>query len=144
MVGDDFYSLAEKLLAGGTPAEHRSSISRAYYGAYHNAQEFLHSIGVNLKGGAECHERLTQILDMSDDAELKTLAPKLSTLRQTRNTADYNLSNATFDKKPKAVLEVRAASNIIAGIKKQSPTKGLTAPHEKMRAYAKMVGAIVT
>jgi uncharacterized protein (UPF0332 family) len=143
MVGDDFYSLAVTLSAGSTPAEHRSCISRAYYGAFHNANEFLHSIGITMKGGAECHQKVTQILDNSGDADIKTLASRLLTLRQTRNTADYNFANATFDKKPKAIVELRNAADIIAGIKKLRPTIGRTPIHEKIRAQAKIMGAIV-
>jgi uncharacterized protein (UPF0332 family) len=143
MVGDDFYSLAVTLSAGSTPAEHRSSISRAYYGAYHNACEFLKSIGVTLKGGGNCHEIVPQIFENSGDPDVATVGGRLRAFKQTRNTADYNLSNGSFDKKPKAVLELHNASVIIADIKKLRPTGARTPIHEKIRQYAKFRGEIV-
>jgi uncharacterized protein (UPF0332 family) len=41
MMGRDFLVLAKKLAAGGTEADWRSVVSRAYYAAFHVARELL-------------------------------------------------------------------------------------------------------
>ena len=41
MNGDDFIQLAGKLATSADPASLRSAASRAYYGAFHLAGEFL-------------------------------------------------------------------------------------------------------
>ena len=48
MEGTDFLQLAIRLSAGVTEAEWRSAVSRAYYGAFHVARQFVESCGVTL------------------------------------------------------------------------------------------------
>jgi hypothetical protein len=58
MGGTDFLHLAVRLSGGATEAQWRSAVSRAYYGAFHLARDFVESCGVTLPKTAEAHDKL--------------------------------------------------------------------------------------
>ena len=46
MTGRDFVACAEQFAQGSSEAMFRSAVSRAYYGAFHEAVSLLHDCGV--------------------------------------------------------------------------------------------------
>src|SRR5580704_1421606 len=95
MTGDDFIALASRLLLsniGDPEARYRSAVSRAYYGAYHLAIEFLSGIGFRVSGNSECHEEAYRALLNSGNLDAVTAARLLNDLRNSRNEADYRLT----------------------------------------------------
>jgi hypothetical protein len=87
MGGTDFLHLAVRLSGGATEAQWRSAVSRAYYGAFHLARDFVESCGVTLPKTAEAHDKLqwclAQVRSQSDFAETRVGISEyaLSTLR---------------------------------------------------------------
>jgi uncharacterized protein (UPF0332 family) len=139
MTGDDFYALAVQLSMGSTPAEMRSAISRAYYSAYHNAVEFLESVGIALPNGPECHVKVRQILDQSGDKRLTEATSKLLNLRRNRNDADYDLSKQQFEKKPQVDLSIKIADEITSCIKERFASEERTKICDSLRNYSKNI-----
>ena len=93
----EFLRLAEHLAAGNTEAEWRSAVSRAYYGAFHEAQLLLERCGVQLRSGMESHLKVAYCLQNSTDKAVARAGTKLAALRRVRNDADYQLITARFD-----------------------------------------------
>lgn len=91
-----FIKLAERLHPGneheGHEAELRSSVSRAYYGAYCIARNFAKSKNVVLdteKYGTK-HIALQEYFKSHQDIEYKAIGNNLEKLRNARNSADYD------------------------------------------------------
>jgi uncharacterized protein (UPF0332 family) len=137
MNGDDFFAAAESLSKGTTPAEMRSSISRAYYGAFHTARDLCCSVGIALPKTADCHVKVSQILGNSGDQDVVKSASKLSSLRDVRNDADYDLTDSRPEKKNYVILQLKAADDIITNFKKHLPKGSLDPLHEALRKHAK-------
>src|SRR5882724_1660193 len=54
-----FYQLADWLIANRrSPDGYRSSVSRAYYGAFHSALQFLEEMGLHIPSTDNKHEKL--------------------------------------------------------------------------------------
>src|SRR5437762_1673450 len=95
MTGDDFISLAEKLLANPQDeAACRTAISRAYYGAFHLVRAFLIDLGVRLTDKKERHRDVWNCLASSRIDIAKHIATKLAVLHENRVTADYRLDSS--------------------------------------------------
>lgn len=93
MTGDDFLSLAGKLLAGAAnPSEAicRTVISRAYYGAFHLGRAYLTELGI--KCGKE-HGDVWTCLGSSGVIAAKRVATSLAVLHENRRVADYELNS---------------------------------------------------
>jgi uncharacterized protein (UPF0332 family) len=141
MTGDDFYVLATDLLLSenSTAARLRTSVSRAYYAAFHRASALLSSIGIVLPKGAECHSKLVYVLSNSSDADVAIVGTKLAALRRARNEADYDLSKATMENAAKVEFQMRVASEIIACIDECLAGGSKVAVHPSLRKYASEV-----
>jgi hypothetical protein len=81
MGGTDFLHLAVRLSGGATEAEWRSAVSRAYYGAFHLARDFVESCGVTLPKTADAHDKLQWCLVHSGNSQLPAVAERLNSLR---------------------------------------------------------------
>lgn len=99
--GGDYIHLASKwslLNRAGEPTW-RSAISRAYYGAFHCAQEFLfEDLGITeLKSGktGSKHFMVQQLLKYTDQPVAIEAAHRLEALREHRNSADYDLDDGS-------------------------------------------------
>jgi uncharacterized protein (UPF0332 family) len=139
MNGSDFYTLAVALSSGNSPAELRTVTSRAYYAAFHQANELLRSIGIHLPSGPESHKKLRWILDQADDLEVRAASAKLTSLRNARNDADYELADSKAESRKNVALSLHAANEIIACIAScltGGPKAGI---HDGLRQYAKGV-----
>jgi hypothetical protein len=64
ITGDDYIAVAERLLLSknAKEADYRSAVSRAYYGAFHLASDFLSSLGFAVPRGAAAHGWIPQAL----------------------------------------------------------------------------------
>ena len=103
---DEVLALARELYNGGNASEARvrSSISRAYYAAYHSA---VACAGVELPS-LEAHRAL---IDRYDSLGKIALAGRLRSMRAARVTADYYLSRPVAGKQ--ASISLSQAVEII-------------------------------
>lgn len=122
----DFISLAGKLVAANAhDAACRTAVSRAYYGVFHLAKDFLTELGFPPPRTANVHVFVQHCLMGSGQSIACTAASLLSDLHAARNRADYQLSNHTIGKQPVAMLCLETAHEIRTSLLKcaQSPTK---------------------
>ncbi len=94
----DFLEVAKKLSQGGTAAEFRTSVSRAYYATFHVGVAFLKDIGCPISKGPHAHGEVRNNLSNCGDAELAEVSSKLADLHTKRIIADYRLSDVNYDK----------------------------------------------
>ncbi|HEY1860960.1 MAG TPA: HEPN domain-containing protein [Gemmataceae bacterium] len=94
IIGRDFLTLADSLLAGGTEAEWRTAVSRAYYAAFHVARELMLDLGFAVPRGDRAHGYLWLRLSNSGDASIQIAGHRLKDVRGERNRADYDLANS--------------------------------------------------
>jgi len=111
----DFNIVASKLALGKTSieAEYRSSISRAYYAAYHVCAEILDCLGIKVSTGLDAYSEVFSNLSTSHDKQLKFVGSQLGTLKSDRIKADYRLSEKGFATHEKAKAVVGQASRMI-------------------------------
>jgi uncharacterized protein (UPF0332 family) len=93
----DFISCAEELSNKSDEASLRSSISRAYYGAFGKIKIYCSSKFDIRTIGDSLHQRVIQSLKESGDSDEFSLGNTLSQLRTSRNDADYD-SHKTISK----------------------------------------------
>jgi hypothetical protein len=136
MNGIDFYTLAVTLSGNPQPADQRSAISRAYYGAFHISYEFLRDLGISMPRGPEAHDKVWKVLSGSDDVDVKTIAAMGSSLRAARNDADYHLSNASAQARATVVINLKRAHDIIECIGQCCLGGPKAASREVIRQYA--------
>jgi len=137
MHGNDFLTLAGKLAAQTAygAAGYRSSVSRAYYGAYHLARSYLADANIHCpKNCGNEHLWIQRMFRQCDLEEGIEVGIALSNLHESRKAADYELENLEIESQANAQLcslradEIRSriddcsrraiASQIEAGIRK--------------------------
>ncbi len=91
MTGRDFLTVAKQLAAGGTEAEWRSAISRAYYAAFHVARELLEDLRFTVPHADRAHAYLSRRLANCGQARTQQGGAGLNALRGVRTQADYDL-----------------------------------------------------
>ncbi len=130
-----FYQLADWLIANRrSPDDYRTSVSRAYYSAFHSALDFLAEMGLYIPNTDNKHEKLPMILDGAEDLAMEEAAQRLRTLRENRNRADYQLSNAEFEKEEYAQVQLKDAGKVIGVIGTCRSTRGAAdSRYEKVR-----------
>ena len=97
MEGRDFLKVAERLYKSEQEAERRTSVSRAYYAVFNHIKPVLESFGVALARDANAHEKIYRYLHNAGLDEAEDVAQNLSSLRTTRNDADYEMKASGFD-----------------------------------------------
>ena len=104
-VWEEFLTLAETLNRG-TPSEaaHRTSISRAYYAAFHTAKIALESIGSGTGTGGDSHARVWNAYQRAALDNAKTVGIEGDRLRRSRHDADYKVVFARPDLAATAAL----------------------------------------
>lgn len=90
----------------------RSAVSRAYYGAFHAAAQFLEEIGCGVPANGHSHNLIPQCLQNALNDDLKTAGSLLSDLRTERNRVDYRLSQPRCESFPYARIAVETAVRI--------------------------------
>jgi uncharacterized protein (UPF0332 family) len=89
---DAFLVLAERLLLGTAEEDWRSSVSRAYYAAFHSARDFMEALGFQVPAAEQAHGYLWLRLSNTGHPPLDQAGRDLRALRTLRNTADYELT----------------------------------------------------
>ena len=93
MTGDDFIHLAGKLATSVDEAALRSAVSRAYYGAFHLALQFLEDIERRIPRNAQAHVQATRTLQNSAHPDAYRAGSLLGDLHTERIKADYRLDD---------------------------------------------------
>ncbi len=73
---------AVRLSAGTTEIELRTSVGRAYYGAFHTAMQLLFDIGVRMPRGPEAHQKLGFCLTQCGEPAGVRAGARLTELRK--------------------------------------------------------------
>ena len=96
MIGRDFVTYAERIAQDSMEAGLRSAVSRAYYGAFHEALALLYSCGVWLPKTEQVHVKVGYCLRDCGDPDSAIAGRQLDILRSRRKIADYNLDDNRF------------------------------------------------
>jgi len=78
------------LASGGTEAEWRTAVSRAYYGAFHVGCDLLRGLGFDIPKADRAHAYVGLRLMNSSDDNVSEAGRRLAELRSRRNQADYD------------------------------------------------------
>ncbi len=109
----EFHNLAESLVRNSRPAEIRTSISRAYYGALNVGVHILNDLGFIVSRGTEAYGQVRRFLQNSRDVDVKTAASMLGDLHGRRIQADYELYRTDIENSTTAEGLVKDAGDII-------------------------------
>jgi uncharacterized protein (UPF0332 family) len=85
-----FLELADELRMGLREADWRTSISRAYYAAFHKARLLLLRGGFRVPYGGQAHAYIWQRLSNAGHPDIDGAGRRLNRLRRVRNRADYH------------------------------------------------------
>jgi len=140
--GRDFLALAEIWIKGSTEAEWRSAVSRAYYGVFHVARQFMEDLGFLVPRGDQAHAYLWLRLSNSGDVQLQIAGSDLNILRRDRNRSDYEVKVTLLH--ANALLQVQAAAQIIKIIEaiNQNPLRAQVT--DAMKNYERDILKVVT
>lgn len=136
MQGSDFLKVAIRLSGAVTEADWRSSVSRAYYGAFHEAHALVNECGVTLPKTAEAHDKLQWCLQHTPDSALARAAEKLNSLRAERNAADYDLEGLKFSRRLAALLQLKIAQEIVDALTQCRASPRYSDVRSGIRQYA--------
>jgi uncharacterized protein (UPF0332 family) len=89
----DFYNFAANLAAGANEIEWRNSASRAYYAAFHRAQETVDLCPDNAHLKMGSHERVTDRFDLHKSVPAKSISYVLQSMKRIRHCADYEIAD---------------------------------------------------
>lgn len=128
----EFISVATQLLAGEGEGRLRSAVSRAYYGAFHVARQFLFDCGVIVPIDSAAHRNVRWCLGSSSEPPIVEAGRRLEALRSTRNNADYDLATLRFTQSLYAKAQVERAVEIV----------GLLSPYQTETVRAKVAPTI--
>ena len=138
----DFLDLAEDLAQGTTEAEWRTCVSRAYYGAFHVAGDFLRSLGFRVPRSDRGHGFAWLRLSNSGHTEVANSGRELKDLRSRRNAADYQDRPAVTAKDAEAALIF--AQTIVSALDAALDEPVRTQVRDAMKIYEKDVLKEVT
>ena len=115
MDGNDFIQFAGKLAASNTSggAGYRSAASRAYYGAYHLARQYLNDCGFFCHSANE-HQWVQRHFFYCTFQAANDIGRMLGNLHETRKEADYDLQLVSVESQSHAKTSVMRASEISA------------------------------
>jgi uncharacterized protein (UPF0332 family) len=141
MTGGDFLACAGRLAQSSAEADLRSAVSRAYYGAFHEALSLLRDSGVRLPKTEQVHVKVGFCLRDCGDATAAQAGRQLELLRNERRTADYELGDSRFTDGRKVQSEVARARRIVDHFDRCRATAGF---QFSVRAQAKLLGLPVS
>ena len=110
----DFLNLATILVNGGTEADWRSAVSRAYYAAFHVARQLLDELSFVVPRADRAHGYLSLRLANAGLIDVEEAGNRLNALRRERNRADYD--SHVFVSQAIARTHVRRAEEIIQAL----------------------------
>jgi uncharacterized protein (UPF0332 family) len=143
MTGRDFIDCAEQFAEGHTEAVLRSAVSRAYYGAFHEALSLMHSCGVWFPRTEQVHVKVGYCLRDCGDLDAAKAGQQLDVLRSRRKIADYDLSDNRFAASSAVRREILHARQILETFDRcrKRATGDFRA---RIRSHAKMLGLMVS
>jgi uncharacterized protein (UPF0332 family) len=143
MTGSEFITCAESLASGVLEADRRSAVSRAYYGAFHEARARLRACGVRLPKTEQVHVKMGYCLCDCGDPIAERAGRHLETLRAQRTVADYDLDDGRFMASGAARSEIVRARQIVEALAKLGRAEAAEF-RAKIRAHAKLLGLVVS
>jgi hypothetical protein len=143
VTGRDFVTCAEQLARGSTEAVLRSAVSRAYYGAFHEALALLHGCGVWLPRTEQVHVKRGYCLRDCGDPDAATAGQELEILRSKSTVADYELADNRFAASPAVRSEITRARQILEIVDRCRAHAGADF-RTKIRAHARLLGLTVS
>jgi uncharacterized protein (UPF0332 family) len=141
MTGRDFVACAERFAQSSMEAELRSAVSRAYYGAFHEARALLRNCGVGLPKTEQVHVKVAYCLQDCGEANAAQAGQQLELLRDQRKVADYDLDDGRFADRRSAKSEVTRARQILEALEHCRAAGDFRA---KVRGHAKLLGLSVS
>ena len=141
MTGRDFITCAERLARGPAEADLRSAVSRAYYGAFHEALSLLRESGVRLPKTEQVHVKAGFCLADGGRANAAKAGQQLELLRDQRKAADYELDDVRFAERRTVQGEVARARRIVDHLDQCRLVAEFQA---KVRAQARLLGLPVS
>ncbi|MBM79682.1 MAG: hypothetical protein CMJ78_03690 [Planctomycetaceae bacterium] len=110
---DEYIVLAGRLAASSDgQSSYRSATSRAYYGAFHIARDFLYTLGITIPCTANVHVFVQRCLNCSANRSAELAASLLGDLHAARNRADYQFEDGRAGTQPVAMLSVETAREV--------------------------------
>jgi hypothetical protein len=111
----DYLLLAEWLIEHRrSPDGFRTSVSRSYYAALHTSIELLTKMAVAIPNDRNKHEVVPDLLEHTDDTDIRYVGGMLSDLRGHRNKADYSLQEPKAETEECARLRLKEARDVVA------------------------------
>jgi uncharacterized protein (UPF0332 family) len=139
---EDFLTLAETWIKGPTEAEWRSSVSRAYYAAFHKARQLLRDLGFLVPRGDQAHAYLWLRFSNCGDSQVQLAGSDLNRLRRERNRSDYDIEQTLVH--TDALLQVLAAKRIVQVLDTAAADPTRTQITDQMKIYERDVLKSVT
>ncbi|MDQ6950906.1 MAG: hypothetical protein Q9M26_04510 [Mariprofundales bacterium] len=117
IIVDDLLEVAKALAKNSDEANLRSSVSRAYYAAFHEASQYAHKKhGYTRPRNQSAHSSLARhLIDCKKD-EVRQAGISLQNLHIARKLADYDLNDDLNENDAK--LHVMMAETLIMGFRK--------------------------
>ena len=118
MDGIALIALAGRLAAppSADEASCRTSVSRAYYAAFHVARAFLVELGFKPVANANVHAFVRHYLHGSNHADACLAASQLADLQAARNRADYDLADSNVGSRGYAMVTSSAAHRVVSAL----------------------------
>jgi uncharacterized protein (UPF0332 family) len=139
---DDFLALVDVLAQGGTEAEWRTAVSRAYYAAFLATRELFRDLGFQVPRAAQAHAYLWMRLSNSGNLEVARAGADLNDLQRERNRSDYD--NHVTIHQSDAVLLVQVARQLTQRLGSARVDPLRTQIRDAMRDYERNVLGAVT
>lgn len=136
MNSTEFVNLAARLANGREEVEFRTSVSRAYYGAFHAAVTILSEAGISLPIGPESHQKIRFCLMECGEPSGLQAGAGLHLLRKQRNVADYDLQDSKNVRAQNALAQVQNARVILDLLDACRKEPARTRFRAKVRDYA--------
>jgi uncharacterized protein (UPF0332 family) len=143
MTGRDFLACAEQFAEGHAEAVLRSAVSRAYYGAFHEASALLHACGVWLPKTEQVHVKVGYCLRDCGDPDAAIAGQQLDVLRSRRRIADYDLEDNRFAASSAVRREILKAHQVLKTFDR-CRTKATGDFRTKIRSHARLLGLMVS
>jgi uncharacterized protein (UPF0332 family) len=113
MTWKEFLDTADRLTAGMTEGDWRSSVSRAYYAVFHYFRDFLLAHGIDLGKAGDVHQTLKIGLLYCGIGPVNAIGQEVERLNEARSRADYRFVLTVTQQDAKDA--VHSARRIVSG-----------------------------
>jgi uncharacterized protein (UPF0332 family) len=137
-----FLDQARRLALLTEEEDWRTSVSRAYYAAFHVARELLTGLGFTVPNGEQAHAYLWLRLSNCGDLRTQDAGADLKSLRGRRNRADYDLSRPF--RAGEAPVAIQFAETIIRSLDAAAVEPVRSQITNAMKSYEQSVLRVVT